>query len=300
MTMTGGTTLQIDPANTDQARAWDGDEGGYWAEHAERFDACMARYQPPLLDAARIGSGDRVLDIGCGTGRTTRDAAARAPDGSALGVDLSTAMIEWARLRAVQERADNATFAHGDAQVYPFREASFDVAISRTGTMFFGEPHVAFANIARAIRPGGRLALLTWQPAIRNEWFTAFVTALAAGRDLPAPPPDRPGPFSMSDPDRVRRLLRGAGFVDVTVSARAEPMGWGRDAAEAHTFILGLLGWMLGGLDEVGRARARDALHTTLRDHETEDGVLLGSAAWLITARRPELQHGGFTPTRSV
>jgi SAM-dependent methyltransferase len=287
MTMTDSATLRVDPANTDQARAWDGDEGTYWAEHAVRFDATMARYQRPLLDAARIAPGDRVLDIGCGTGRTTRDAAARAPDGSACGVDLSSAMIEWARLRAARERVGNASFTQGDAQVHPFPAASFDVVISRTGAMFFGDPDAAFANIARAIRPGGRLALLTWQPAARNEWFTTFVTALAAGRQRPAPPPDRPGPFSMSEPDRVRRLLRGAGFADVAVTGHRAPMYYGRDADDAHAFVLGILGWMLDGLDEAGRARASDALHAALHEHRTVAGVLLDSAAWIVTARRP-------------
>jgi SAM-dependent methyltransferase len=284
MTMTDTTTFRVDPANAAQVHAWDGDEGRYWAEHAERFDATMARYQRPLLDAARIEPGDRTLDIGCGTGRTTRDAAARAPDGFAVGIDLSSAMIDRARRSAGD---GTASFVHGDAQVHPFPDSSFDVAISRTGAMFFGDPHAAFTNVARAIRPGGRLALLTWQPAARNEWFTTFTAALAGGRQLPVPPPDRPGPFSMSDPERVRRLLRTVGFVDVAVAGRRESMYWGPDAEDAHGFVLGILGWMLDGLDEPGRIRARDALLTALRAHRTPAGVLLGSAAWVVTARRP-------------
>jgi SAM-dependent methyltransferase len=152
--------------------------------------------------------------------------------------------------------------------------------------MFFGDPHAAFANIARAVRPGGRLALLTWQPAARNEWFTTFTTTLAAGRNLPAPPPDRPGPFSMSEPDAVRRLLRSAGFADVVVTGHRAPMYYGRDADDAHAFVLGILGWMLDGLDDAGRDRGRDALHTALQEHRTAAGVLLDSAAWIVTARR--------------
>jgi ubiquinone/menaquinone biosynthesis C-methylase UbiE len=96
-------------------------------------------------------------------------------------------MIEVARREAEREAIANARFVQADVQIHPFTDHAFDVAISRHGSMFFGQPVAAFSNIARAIRPGGRLVLLTWQPLLRNEWFVAFTTALAARRDLPSP-----------------------------------------------------------------------------------------------------------------
>lgn len=102
-----------------------------------------------------------MLDVGCGNGQTTRDAARAAFDGSAVGVDLSSRMVEFARRLAAAERIANATFHQADAQIHPFVEGSFDVAISRTGVMFFGDPPAAFANIACPLRPGGRLVLMT-------------------------------------------------------------------------------------------------------------------------------------------
>jgi len=159
-----------------------------------------------------------VLDIGCGSGQTTRDAARCATAGSALGVNLSSRMIELARQLAEREQVVNATFHQADAQVHTFPDQHFDIAISRSGAMFFGNAVVAFKNIARAVRPGGRLVLLSWQPLARNEWVSAFRTALAVGRWLPTPPQDAPGPFSLSDPDRVRGLLTSAGFADVRLA----------------------------------------------------------------------------------
>src|SRR5438105_1841920 len=150
--MTDATTLEVDPTNAEQAGAWDGDEGAYWAENAERFDRAVAAYHERFLAAAGIGGAERVLDIGCGTGQTTRDAARAAPDGTALGVDLSGRMVELARRLATGEGIANARFEQADAQVHPFAARSFDVAISRTGTMFFGDPAAAFANIAGAVR----------------------------------------------------------------------------------------------------------------------------------------------------
>ena len=284
--MNDTTTVPVAGSNTAQLAAWDGDEGRYWAAHADRYDDSIARYHGALLDLAAIGTGDRVLDVGCGTGQTTRDAARLAVGGTAVGIDLSSAMLEVARTRAGHEGLPNVSFLHADAQVHPFEPASFDRAISRTGTMFFGDPEVAHANIARALRPGGRLALAVWQARSENEWFTAFTGALAAGRNLPAPPPAAPHPFSMSDPDRVSGLLGAAGFDGVTVHGVRAPMTFGADAREAYDFVLGQLGWLVADLDDTRREAALRALMETMRQHDSGDGVSFGSAMWLIAARR--------------
>jgi SAM-dependent methyltransferase len=284
--MTATSAVPIDPANRGQLAAWDGDEGGYWAEHADRFDRSVAAYHERLLATAGIGDTDRVLDIGCGTGQTTRDAARAATRGAAIGVDLSARMLEVARRRAAEEGMTNASFEQVDAQIHPFPPGAFDVAISRTGAMFFGDLAAAFTNIGRAVAPGGRLVLLTWQPLSANEWIREISGALAAGRDLPAPPPDAPGPFALSEPDRVRSILTAAGFTDIGLEAATAGMWFGDDAEDAHRFVLGLMGWMLQGLDDPGRQRAVDALRATMAAHETVDGIVFGSATWTIRATR--------------
>lgn len=286
--MNDTTDLQVDATNVEQLKAWNGGEGDYWAEHADAYDASVVGYHRPLLDAAAIEPSVRVLDIGCGTGQTTRDAARLAVTGSALGIDLSSRMLDVARTRAEQEGVHHATFVQGDAQVHPFEPESFDVALSRTGSMFFGDATAAHANIARAIRHGGRLALAVWQPISQNEWFASFVGALAVGRDLPPPPPDSPNPFSMSDPDRVSALLDSCGFDDVSFADVSAPMTFGATAAEAHDFIIGQLGWLVADLDEASRQTALTALMQTMQEHETPDGVQFGSSMWIITATRAD------------
>jgi SAM-dependent methyltransferase len=285
--MSATDEVPVAASNVEQLRAWDGDEGAYWAANADSFDRSVAGHHARLLAAAAIGDTDRVVDLGCGTGQTTRDAARAAQRGSALGVDLSARMVDYARRRAAEEGIANAAFEQGDAQIYPFATEAFDVAISRTGAMFFGDLVGAFTNVGRALRPGARVVLLTWQPLARNEWILEFSGALAAGRDLPAPPPDAPGPFALSDPDRVRTVLTSAGFTNVALEAASAGMWFGRDADDAHRFVIGLLGWMLDGLDDAGRARALDALRSTLAAHETHAGVVYESAAWIIRAVRP-------------
>lgn len=281
--MAGATWFE--PSNAEQVLAWDGDEGAFWAEHADQFDLAMHGYQHALLDAAKIGQGDRILDIGCGTGQTTRDAARIAVQGSVLGLDLSERMLAVARERAADEDVDNVVFEQADVQVHALPAATFDVAVSRTGTMFFADPVAAFVNVASALRTGGLFVQLVWQPPSDNPWFLAFTTAMAAGRALPTPPVDAPGSFSLSDPQWMDRLLTSAGFSTPRFAGLSAPMQFGANVDQAFAFVAEMLGWMLDGLDVTSRARALDDLRSVIRSHATEHGVLYPSATWLVTAR---------------
>ncbi len=287
ITMDTQPQLIADPSNAGQVGAWDGNEGAFWTAQARRFDETLAHCHGPFLTAAAIRERDRVLDVGCGTGQATRDAARIATNGSALGVDLSSQMLALARETATALGLDNVEFRNADAQIHPFESADFDVVISRMGSMFFGDPIAAFANVHRALRSHGRLTLLTWQGVADNEWLTEFRAALAVGRDLPTPPPDAPSPFALSDPDRVSSILGAAGFADVSFQALHEPMRFGPDPDDAFDFVSELTGWMREGLDESGRDAALSALRTTIAEHTGDDGVTYQSATWIIQARKP-------------
>jgi SAM-dependent methyltransferase len=271
-----------------QSNAWDGDEGAHWAAHADRYDEGMARYDDRVLAAAAIGASEAVLDVGCGCGQTSLAAARIARSGRVLGVDLSHAMLAVAAQRAGAAGLTHARFERADAQVHPFAPDSFDVAISRCGVMFFENPVAAFSNIARAIRPGGRVAFVAWQGLSENEWIAALRDALSAGRDLPAPPADAPGPFGLADPEHVHAVFGAAGFIDVQLEDAREPWHAGADAEDAFAFLreVGMVRGMIEDLDAAGRDRALQELHRTLVEHDTGSGVTFRSAAWIVTATR--------------
>lgn len=279
-------TVPIDPSNEGAAQGWDGPAGDFWADHADMFDAGVARYLRPFLDACAIAPDAQVLDIGCGNGQTTREAARIAGAGRVTGVDLSPRMLDLARSRAEREGLANVAFVQADAQIADLGTDRYDRVISRTGAMFFGDPVSAFANLARALHPDGRMVLAVWQPFEENEWLGAFLDAVAAGRHLPPPPPDAPSPFSLGDPERVRAILGAAGFGDPEIAGIREPMFYGPDVVAAEEMVLGVVGGLLTDLDDAARAGATAALRSDLEAHLGPDGVTYGSAMWIITAAR--------------
>jgi SAM-dependent methyltransferase len=281
--MSDAMTLEIDPRNAGQLREWDGAHGLYWAKQADAYDAAYAHYQPALLAAAAVRPGERILDVGCGSGQVAIDLVRATPHSTALGVDLSSAQLEVGRARAV---GLDVEFLQADAQVHDFGAASYDLVVSRTGTMFFSDQAMAFANLARCTKPGGRLTILVWRGVGENEWFREFFEAVRVGRDLSGPPPGTPGPFSQSDPAVVEPLLHGAGWTDIAFAPADEPIWFGADSDNATSFILGQLAWLLADLDEAKLREATDNLHAVMAAHESHVGVELSSAAWLITARR--------------
>jgi len=250
------------------------------------YDAELRLHNELFRVAARVDSRDRVLDIGCGTGQSTREAARAAVAGTAVGVDTSAPMLELARRLSDDEGLTNIAFEQADAQVHGFPPASFDLCISRFGTMFFADPVAAFTNIGRALRPEARLVMLVWQERDSNEWATVRQTLTGVQAA-----PQGPNAFSLADPTATERILAQAGFTDVGFSDVHEPVYYGPDVATAFDAVFRLLKFndLLADLDAATAERARTRLRATLAAHITGDGVYFDSRAWIVTARRPTI-----------
>jgi SAM-dependent methyltransferase len=257
------------------------ERGGYGHTREDNrvidYDGELRALYPHLREAAAVTRGERVLDVGCGAGQSTRDAARAAAPGPVVGVDVSEALLDQARTRSAG--LANASYVLADAQTHPFPAAEFDVAISRFGTMFFADPPAAFANIARALRPGGRLVMLIWQAYERNAWVTEIDRALGA-----APPPSEA--FSLGDPAIVREVL--AGYGDVRLEEVREPVFYGDDGEAAVEFVSAFKSTSdaLAPMAPAEAERALARLRALMDAHRTDAGVAFDSRAWIVTARR--------------
>ena len=251
------------------------------------YDAELRAHHEHLRAAYGIGRGDEVLDIGCGTGLTTREAGRAAAPGRVVGIDVSARMLERARELTAVERLENVSYELGDAQVSRFDRERFDVALSRFGTMFFSDPVAAFANIASALRPQGRLVLLVWQHRELNEWALAIDTALGAAAERPPPP--GADPFSLGDAGTTKEMLELAGFQAVGFDEIREPVLYGHDIDAALEFVCGFQATSsaLAGMSRDDAARAVYRLRETLEGHYRDAvGVAFDARSWLVTGRR--------------
>lgn len=212
--------------NADQAEFWSSATGAQWVELQERIDGLLSGVLDRLMAEAEPKSGQSVLDIGCGTGASVLALCERVgPEGAVEGLDIAAQMLERARQRAQAAGHDNARFTLSDAQVHPFEPQVYDQVVSRFGVMFFEDTVAAFTNIARSVKPGGRMTFACWGSIADNPWFdvprTAAMAELGA---VPPVDPYAPGPMAFHDTDHVLGLFRQAGLAEARAEAVEVPL----------------------------------------------------------------------------
>ncbi len=269
----------------EQEAFWNGQGGETWLAAYDRIQRSIAGFSDDVLSAAAAKPGEKVLDVGCGTGETTALLAkAVGETGHALGVDISQVLVSAARARAPA----NATFELGDAATRPFETAAFDLVFSRFGVMFFPDPVQAFRNLRRALKPSGRLVFLCWRTLPENPWVV--VPMQAALPHLPPverPGPEDPGPFSFGDRTRVERILRAADFDALSFRRLDRLLPQGKDIPEVLDNVskFGPISRLLAGAEPAQADKARQAIAEALQPHATADGVRLAGACWLVSAK---------------
>jgi enediyne biosynthesis protein CalE5 len=262
---------------------------GSWGEHADYVDARAARYGERMLELARLRPGQRVLELACGPGGLGLAAAERVgPGGEVVVSDVASEMTAIASARARDRGLDNVRARALDLEAIAEPDGSYDVVLCREGLMFAVEPARAVSEIHRVLRPGGRAALAVWGPRERNPWLALVLEAVSAQIGAPVPPPGVPGPFSLDDPERVRRLLGDAGFADVQVDELAVPLRvasfedwWARTSA-----LAGPLAAILASMPEARVTALRERARAATRAYEVPDGLAFPGVTLIATGRR--------------
>ena len=255
----------------------------------------LTHHSAKIFPSLEVREGDRVVDVGCGFGDTAIALAKRAgPSGSVLGIDCCEAFLEIARGDAAAAGVDNVEFVEADVQFYPF-EGDFDFCFSRFGTQFFENPVAGLKSMRRALKPGGTMTMIVWRGIEDNPWLGMAKEIVL--RFLPPPGDDArtcgPGPFSMANQDMVTKQLEIAGYTGIAFERVDAPLmvGDSPDDAVGFQLALGPAGEVFreaGEEAESKRAEITAALTAELSKYETDEGIVLPSSSWVITARNPQ------------
>jgi ubiquinone/menaquinone biosynthesis C-methylase UbiE len=274
--------------NAEQITYWNGPGGQHWADRQQAQDVVLESISAVLIDRARAIAGERIIDVGCGCGGTTFAFAGKVGStGHVLGVDVSAPMLALAR-ELTPARAP-VEFVLADATVHAFAPASFDLLVSRFGVMFFAEPELSFANLRKALRPGGRVTFVCWRTPRDNPWL--MLPLQAAYQHVPKMPPlgpEDPGPFAFADEERVRRILDTAGFSSIALErhdlALDIAVGQGVDVAVRAAMEIGPTGRALEGHAVETRDAVASSIRAVFAPLAQGGKVPLGASIWSVTA----------------
>jgi SAM-dependent methyltransferase len=267
-------------ADADELRAqlhgmWNAVAGG-WAAHAAFADERGAVVAGTMLGAAGVQPGDRVLELACGPGGVGL-AASRlvGPEGVVVVSDVAPAMTAIARSRAERLGLENVEIRELDLEQIDEPDASFDVVLCREGLMLVQDPALALREIARVLRPGGRVSVAVWGPREKNPWLALVFDAVTAELGIPMPPVGTPGPFSLDDPATVFALVAEAGLSEGTVREIATPYR-APSAEEWWTRTVDLAGPLakrLAMLPEPAAQALRARAYAAVGPYETVEGL---------------------------
>jgi ubiquinone/menaquinone biosynthesis C-methylase UbiE len=288
MTQTIDTPVAFDPVKFRQTTRAQWESA---AEAWDRWSPLLAKWLGPatdtMLDMAAVGPGARVLDVAAGAGEQTLAAARRVgTDGYVLATDISPSILRYALSAVRQAGLANVETLELDGERHDtLPEASFDVAISRVGLIYFPDQQRALGGIRRALKPGGRFAAVVYSTPDRNAFFSLPVGIIRRRAQLPPPLPGQPGPFSLGAEGALARTLEQAGFRDVEVRRVDSPVRL-PSAAECVRFereSFGALHQMLAAMSEHERTETWEEIEAALGQFETDQGFV-GPCEMLVGA----------------
>jgi len=288
----GNMTEEAADANAAWRRYWNNVAGPRWVAAPGFRERRNQESVALLLARLAIAGGERVVEIGCGTGALTLPLAAAVGEGGrVVAVDISEPMLGVAGQRVIERKLQNVALLLGDAQVFEFERGAFDVATSRMGVMFFADPVAAFRNIGGALKPGGRLIFACWGPLAENaHWLISYDIAL---RHLgpPAPRHDHePGTLAFADPGYIGRVLAAAGFSEITVE-RAHPtiIGGSPEEEARQALVMGPTARMIEEKqpDAAIRQTIGREIEAAFAAEARSGPIRLSATMFLVAARHP-------------
>ncbi len=286
-------SIETEGPNKDEIEFWNGPQGQNWVKQNNLTDLMYDPFGERVLEGAALKPGERVLDVGCGCGKTTGKLVELVGSkGHVTALDISVPMLDVARART-NSNTKHLEFVAGDAEIFEFEPESYNVMFSQFGLMFFHNLDAAFLNLFRALKSNGRLAFVSWRLPDQNPWLVLpFEAVREFVPDIPKPSPEVvSGAFTLARKERVEELLDDAGFVDVQLEVFDCPTRMGQgDLDDCMEFVADFstpVATALRRSDPDMAPAILQSVRSALAPYHTGDTLALPGSAWIVSARRP-------------
>ena len=280
----------MDNFNKDQKEFWNSEKGEIWVSLEQKIDRMLEPFGKKALKELAPRTGEKVLDVGCGTATATLDIARLiGSTGYVLGVDISEPILACAKKKLETSKSKNVDLLLTDAQDYEFPTGYFDAIFSRFGSMFFENPKAAFKNLINSVKSNGRLTLVCWANRSDNDWIEVSSKAASQFLDLPAKSkPREPGPFAFEDSDYLKTILENVGWSNITFTHFSEKHSVGKTPKEAANFLssMGPMSIPFKNAEETVRDKVINSLEQKFSEFKGPNGVELNFSTWIVSASK--------------
>ena len=283
--------MQTYKVNVDQKKFWNESKGKSWVKLQPKIDSLLKPIGEAALTKLNPIRGEKIAELGCGTGTMSFLISEKiGTSGLVHGFDISKPMLDYAEKRRINNNIVNIRYTLADLQTYAFKENPFDALFSRFGVMFFDNPVVAFSNLRRSLKRGGRFIFACWAKRLENDWIELPTEIASQFLELPPTPPEKtPGPFAFEDKDYVTNILDEAGWKNIKIENFSCAHSAGNTLNEAARF-LGKMGPMSGPIensDAETREKFFETLKLRLSEYKTDEGVMMNFSTWIVSALNP-------------
>ena len=205
---------ELEQIRDSQKESWNKFSPGWkkWDELTMEF---LGPHSKEMIRHIKPSGSDLVLDIAAGTGEPGITIASMLTDGKVTVTDLSDGMLQVAREKAEASGIKNLDTMIADACELPFADNTFDVVSCRLGFMFFPDMLLATKEMARVLKPDGRIATSVWGDPEKNFWVTCIVQNIKKYIEMPTPPEGAPGMFRCSEMGFIAELFKQAGLKNI-------------------------------------------------------------------------------------
>lgn len=274
---------QLEEIRDQQKDTWNKFSGG-WKKNNDLTMDWLKPMGTEIIRLLKLKENDVVLDVASGTGEPGLTISTIVKKGKVIATDLSEEMLVLAKEHAKQKGLANFETVVCDVCELPFEDNSFDAISCRFGFMFFPDMQLAANEMARVLKPGGRVATSVWSVPEQNFWITAIMSSINKNMEIAPPPPGAPGMFRCAQKGLIADIFKKAGLKNITETDISGKLN--TQTADGYwNFMNQVAAPVVGALskaDDATKARIKREVYEAVNQRYPDGNVAIDSTARVI------------------